>query len=206
MGDWLESSKVLEKFQPLMEKGMKAEAAAFADASLALISVFDLIPGMGMASGDMVKNAKTVQDLAKDGTVTLEALVESETAGCDAKKLKKIADDGKTASCALLWLARALNFIIVLMDTLMKESTKKLSDCVLAGYEVSLKPHHGMIIRGTFSVAVKAAPNREDFIKKLGPSEAEVFGKLEPEWPKLTALVTEIRAFLKAKDASAFKD
>jgi hypothetical protein len=190
-----------------MDKGENADAKAFAEASLKLISVFDLIPGMGMASGDMLKNAKTVLAKAEAAPgATLAKLVEDETAGLDAKALGKLAGDGKTASCALLWLGRALFFIIVLMDTLVKEKGKKMSDCVLAGYEVSLKPHHGMMIRGTFSVAVKAAPNRDDFIKKLGENEEKVFGVLEPEIPKLKTLVTAIRGYLKSKDGKAFCD
>ena len=50
-------------------------------------------------------------------------------------------------------------------------------------YENSLKPHHGMVIKGTFSVAVKAAPNREDFMKKLGPDEASHLPKMAATFP-----------------------
>jgi len=181
-------------------------AKEFAEASLALISVFDLIPGMGMASGDMSKNATTILKAGEaDAAKTLEAIVDAELAGADAKKMGKIAGDGKTVSCALLWLGRALCFVIKLMDVLMKEKGKKLSDCVLAGYEVSLKPHHGMIIKGTFNVAVKAAPNRDDFIKKLGDSEEEVFKALGEVWPQLSACVEGVQGYLSSKDAAAFK-
>lgn len=92
----------------------------------------------------------------------------------------------------------------------MKEGTKKLSDCVLDGYAVSLKPHHGMIIKGTFSVAVKAAPSRDDFIKKLGSSEEEVFGTLkgapgDEVWDKLSALVDGMQDFLKKTNETHLK-
>lgn len=161
---------------------------------------------MGIASGDMSKNATTILKAGEaDATKSLKDLVDAELAGCDAKKMGKIAGDGKTVSCALLWLGRALCFIVKLMDELMKEKGKKLSDCVLAGYEVSLKPHHGMMIKGTFSVAVKAAPNRDDFIKKLGDSEEEVFKALGAMWERLSACVSGVQTFLKDKDAAAFK-
>jgi len=204
-GNWLSESQVLEKFEPCLGKGADADALQFANASLALISVFDLISGMGMASGDMRGNAETVKKLAeaKPGS-TLGALINGECDGKEVKALKAIAGDGKTASCALLWLARALNFILKMLDELMKDKTKKMSDCVLAGYEVSLKPHHGFIIKKTFGAAVMAAPTRETFIAKLGPSEEEVFSKLGGKSDALKTLVTAMSDFLKSKDAALF--
>ena len=124
----------------------------------------------------------------------------------DAAGLKKIAGDGKTVSCALLWLARALNFIIKMLEELIANPGKKLSDCVLAGYEVSLKPHHGMMIRTTFSVGVKAAPYRDAFVAKLGPSEEEVFGAIKGKQADMSELVKSVQGYLKTKDPTIFAD
>lgn len=200
---WLAESEVLEKFDKCAGLGAETDASAFADASLALISVFDLISGMGMASSDMKGNANTIKSLAANGG-TLAALVNAETDGKDAKELGKLAGNGKTAACALLWLGRALNFILKMLNVMMNDTSKKMSECVLAGYEVSLKPHHGMMIRGTFNMAVKAAPARATFIGKLGPSEEEVFGKLQAKIEGIATLVTSIQDFLSSKDAKAF--
>jgi len=205
MAGWLKDSNVIALFKECTGGGMACDAVKFADASLALISVFDLISGMGVASGDMKGNANTVKTLAqgKPGS-TLQSLVDDECAGKSSGELKKIAGNGKMATCALLWLGRALNFILKMLDELMKEKTKKLSDCVLAGYEVSLRPHHGMMIRGTFSVAVKAAPYRADFIAKLGPDEETVFKELGDALPELTELLKKLQDMLVSKDASLF--
>merc|ERR1719240_1446815 len=101
-GDWLATSQTLQKFgaisQACANKGEDADAVAFAEASLALISVFDLINGMGMASGDMMGNANTIKTLANGNT--LLGLIEKECAGQEQKALKKISQDGKTATCA----------------------------------------------------------------------------------------------------------
>ena len=77
------------------------------------------------------------------------------------------------SSCARL-PRRALIFIEKLLQTYMEQQDKSLKDCTLAGYEVSLKPHHGMIVRGTFTMCVKACPKREDFTKMLDPDPASV--------------------------------
>ena len=66
--------------------------------------------------------------------------------------------------CALLWLARVLYFILKLLEPLCDDPKMELSKCVLVGYDVSLKPHHGMIVKCTFSVAVKAASSRTTFM------------------------------------------
>ena len=203
MAGWLETSGVLPKFDVCIGKGLDTPGGEFYEASEALISVFDLISGMSMASGDMRKNAVTIQKLSAGGT-TLKALVEAECAGKSEKELKKIAGDGATASCALLWLARALNFVIKLLDVMIEDKTKKLSDCVMAGYEVSLKPHHGFMVKGTFTVAVKAAPSREAFIAKLGPSEEKVFADIGAKLPAMKSLISSIQDFLVSKDAKHF--
>jgi len=206
MSGWLAESQVLEKFESSLGKSQGADAKEFAEASLALISVFDLITGMGLASGDMKGNANTILKAAtaKPGS-TLEALVDEETAGKSPKELSTISGDGTKVSCALLWLGRALAFILKMLDVLQTEKGKSMSQCVMAGYEVSLRPHHGMMIRGTFSVAVKAAPNRETFIAKLGPSEEDVFAKIGAKSEALNALVSGIQKYLESKDATSFK-
>ena len=57
---WLADSQVVGKWAAL-EKEDPIPALAFAEASLSLISVFDLINGMGTPKGDMVGNAETVK-------------------------------------------------------------------------------------------------------------------------------------------------
>lgn len=190
---WLESSQVKEKFSALYGQGASADARGFAEASLSLISVFDLINGMGVASGDMRGNANTVLGLAttRPGS-TLEQLIDTECDGKHAAQLDVISNDGKTATCALLWLGLALNFILKMLRELIDNPMKALSECVYAGYEVSLKPHHGMLIRSTFGVAVNAAPSRADFIAKLGPSEEAVFATLGEHLPALEELFDAI--------------
>ena len=209
---WLTTSDVVAKWLKVAADAKAAEngsiaAAGFADAATTLISVFDLISGMGMAKSDMDGNATTVKKAASDKT--LQALVDAECEGLDEKGLKKVAGDGTKVTCALLWLARALFFILKMLEPLVKEPSKRLSDCVLAGYEVSLKPHHGFIIRQTFSAAVMAAPSREKFMAKLGELEEGVLAELTKVMPHVEALLKAIRDFLLTKSPTilnAFDD
>lgn len=109
---WLDDSKVGDKWTALKAScdgaAGKVPATEFAEAALTIISVFDLISGMGVASGDMKGNADTVKSHGQKAAAgaTLQDLIEAEIAGKDAKAIGKIVGDGKTISCALLWLIR----------------------------------------------------------------------------------------------------
>ena len=86
-----------------------------------------------------------------------------------------------------------------MIQVLSSDRAMKLSDCVYKGYEAGLKQYHGMMIRGTFSVAVKAATTRENFLAKLDASEEAAFAKLDALIPDFAALLEGTQAFLKEK-------
>ena len=134
MPGWLAETSIVEKWLALAEHAkeegvlncttLKIPAAEFAAAAQSLISVFDLISGMGMAKGDMVGNATTVEKAAKAyaanprpiwgclrDPVALQDLIGEETEGLGEKALKSLSQDGKTITCALLWLARGLPLV-----------------------------------------------------------------------------------------------
>ena len=90
-------------------------------------------------------------------------------------------------------------FVKTMISTLSADRAMKLSDCVYKGYEAGLKQYHGMMIRGTFSVAVKAAPSREAFLAKLDASEDAAFAKIDALIPDFDALLTGMKAFLVEK-------
>jgi len=193
---WLTDSKVLEKWTRAAQLvDGKVPGAEFVEASQAIISIFDLISGMSIPKGDMEGNATTLgKNLAAGQTV--EACVEAELAGGN---LKKLIADGKTSTCALLWLSRALFFIHGLLLAMIADTSKSVKDCVLAGYETSLKPHHGFVTRNVFAVAVKAAPYRADFIAKVGPSDEAVMASFKEVMPEFEKVINSLSAFLKAK-------
>jgi hypothetical protein len=68
----------------------------------------------------------------------------------------------------------------------------------MSGYESTLKPHHGFVTRNVFSVAVKAAPYRKDFIAKLGESEDAVLTELGEAKKTFEATIGHLKGFLVA--------
>ena len=205
MPGWLETSGVVGEWVELGKGDLAAiPADKFGAAATTLIGVFDLISGMGMAKGDMDKNANTVKAAAEANSgKTLQELIDAECAGKTPKEIKKIAGDGKTTTCALLWLVRALYFILKLLEPLVSQPDLKLGECVGKGYEVSLKPHHGMMIKGTFSVALKAAPKRETFIAQLAESQEEAFKQINEVTPVVSKMLESLNSKLIATDADS---
>ena len=109
---WLDDSKVGDKWTALKAScdaaGGKLPAVEFAEAALTIITVFDLISGMGVASGDMKGNATTVKTHGSraGSKASIQDLIETEIAGLDAKGIGKLVGNGMTISCAMLWLIR----------------------------------------------------------------------------------------------------
>jgi hypothetical protein len=98
-----------------------------------------------------------------------------------------------------------LYFILKLLEPLCDDPKMELSKCVLVGYDVSLKPHHGMIVKGTFSVAVKAAPSRATFMAKLRPDETSTVAEIKKVTPVCAKLLDQINADLMAIHAIKLK-
>jgi len=197
---WIVSSDVKKLMKAAKDSaetlGTGVPGTEYIAAMKTVITIFDLIPGMSIASGDMKGNVtKMEKKLAEYSVDTLQKAVEKELAEKDIKANLKIDD---SACNALLWLTRALNFIKFLVEKLIecemgpdgkpvevdgkpKRKMNTLSTCIQHGYDNSLRPHHGMVVRGTFAVASKAAGvmGRESFLKKLDESDEAACASLE---------------------------
>ena len=106
MSGWLETSGVHAKWEAIAVTEEGVAGAEFVEAAKTIIGVFDLVLGSasGILKGDMLGNATTVGKLLEStGATTIQKLVEAELG---TKDLKKLVGDGKTATCAVLWLTR----------------------------------------------------------------------------------------------------
>ncbi|KAG9317982.1 het-c2 protein [Chiua virens] len=91
-----------------------------------------------------------------DKSTTLELLILNEQS-----ESKRPATDG------LMWLLRGLLFTHQALHTAQKEPDIELAKAFTKGYDASLKQYHNFIVKGIFSVAMKACPYRKDFYTKL---------------------------------------
>lgn len=61
----------------------------------------------------------------------------------------------------------------------MSNKSEELSESFTKAYEGSLRQHHNFIVKGAFSLAMKACPYRADFYAKMGSPPSKVEEELE---------------------------
>eukprot|EP00118_Oscarella_pearsei_P025819 m.308834 g.308834 ORF g.308834 m.308834 type:complete len:205 (+) comp44941_c0_seq1:18-632(+) len=151
------------KFLPVPENGRIA-TESFLDAAGEVVPFFDVLgpttfkPVKSDINGN-IKKLRAIFEKDKEKYSTLQGIVEAEIAEGTTQAKNSGTD-------ALLWLKRALQFIQVFLNKVL-EGEQDLSKCASAAYEASLKRFHGWIVRGIFSLAMKAVPYRKDFVKAL---------------------------------------
>ncbi|KAM0944001.1 putative glycolipid transfer protein [Dioscorea sansibarensis] len=79
-----------------------------------------------------------------------------------------------SSSCtnALLWLTRALDFIVELFRNLLEHPDWTMAQACTDSYGKTLKKWHGWIANTAFMMAVKLAPDRKKFLEVIrGPDD-----------------------------------
>lgn len=146
----------------------KIPVETFLNACRSIVPIFDLLgptlfsPVNKDIQGNINKiNKKYTSDSTK--FTTLQDMVLHEIEHKDEPKEIDATD-------ALLWLKRALDFISVFLKEFIK-SSHDLCSCANTAYTEALKPYHGWIVRGIFTVIVRAMPSRTSFIDALAPAK-----------------------------------
>jgi hypothetical protein len=183
---------------PITDAGV--DTLAFLKASEGLVGIFDLLgsTAFSVVQSDMRGNiAKVRTRYDKEPTLsdTLEKLVENE------KGEKK-----RTATEGLMWLLRGHSFTCKGLQNLQANPTEEVAAGFGKAYEVTLKPFHNFVVKGVFSVAMKACPYRADFFNKLkadpagGPpaSDEHTNESLNKSITALDSIVSRLQAFYKA--------
>lgn len=144
--------------------------AAFLSASYATTAVFNLLGSVvSSVSKDIESNAKKLEKATKAVSGqgrTLEQLIADEMAAAGGSATKA-AKEG-SALLALLWLARYLRLVEVMLRAMVRSPDKSLRDCIYEGYRASLEPHHNFLTRKALSAAILASPSRQFFYSRLG--------------------------------------
>jgi len=106
--------------------------------------------------------AKVRQHSENTKTDTIRQLVQVEI---DTKSTKVV----NSATDALLWLSRAVQFINVSMEKLAKDETMELKPAIEFGYEQVLSQHHNFFVRQAVYACFLALPYRKRFDELLFP-------------------------------------
>ncbi|KAF9233549.1 het-c2 protein [Melanogaster broomeanus] len=144
---------------PITDAGI--DTLAFLEAAEGVVLLFKLLqnPAFAFVINDLQGNIVKVRaryDSHPTQSTTLELLIQTEQ-----------SDKKRPATEGLMWLLRGLVFTHQALHNSQSKPDLELAKAFTQGYESSLSQHHSFVVRGLFSVAMKACPYRKDFYAKL---------------------------------------
>ncbi|KMT16590.1 hypothetical protein BVRB_3g048780 [Beta vulgaris subsp. vulgaris] len=85
----------------------------------------------------------------------------------------KTAKGSSSCTNGLLWLTRAMDFLVELFRNLLEQPGWSMSQACTDSYGKTLKKWHGWLASSSFSIAMKLAPDRTKFMEVLGGEAAK---------------------------------
>ncbi|XP_062159145.1 glycolipid transfer protein 3-like isoform X2 [Alnus glutinosa] len=129
-----------------------------------VLQVLDKIgPTMAVLRQDIHQNIQRLEIVHESDPSLYSNLVEI---------LKKEASEGNarkntSSSKAVVWLTRAMDFTLALLQKLATDPEQSMEEAVEESYNITLKPWHGWISSAAFKVALKLVPDNKTFTDLL---------------------------------------
>ncbi|XP_072984677.1 glycolipid transfer protein 1-like [Typha latifolia] len=111
-----------------------------------------------------------------------------------------------SSSCAngLLWLTRAMDFLVELFRNLIEHPGRTMSQACTDSYSKTLKKWHGWLASSSFTVAMKLAPDRKKFMEIIAGS-GDINADIEKFCTTFAPLLAENHKFLASKGLDDLK-
>ncbi|XP_022753656.1 glycolipid transfer protein 3-like isoform X2 [Durio zibethinus] len=161
----IEELSILAKVQPSdNHTAIHIPTKPFLHVCTLILQVLDKIgPTMAVLRQDIHQNMQRLEILWESDPAKYSNLIEM---------LKKEDSEGnrrKGTSCsrAFLWLIRSMDFMVALLQRLVKDPEQNIEQAVEESYNITLKPWHGWISSAAFKVALKLVPDNKTFISLL---------------------------------------
>ena len=106
-----------------------------------------------------------------------------------------------TATEALLWLTRGLDFTVQALRRNVDMPAEELCASFRHSYSRTLSKHHSFLVKPVFSAAMSATPYRKDFYAKLGDDQGRVSAELDTWLRALELRVGILNEFVARKEA-----
>ncbi|OWM70493.1 glycolipid transfer protein 1 [Punica granatum] len=116
----------------------------------------------------------------------------------------KTAKGSSSCTNGLLWLTRAMDFLVELFRNLLSHPEWTMSQACSDSYGKTLKKWHGWLASSSFSVAMKLAPNREKFMEVIGGS-GDIKADIEAFCVSFAPLLEENHKFLASVELDDLK-
>ncbi|XP_068654833.1 glycolipid transfer protein 1 [Aristolochia californica] len=107
----------------------------------------------------------------------------------------KTAKSSSSCTNGLLWLTRAMDFLVELFRNLLEHPDWTMSQVCNDSYNKTLKKFHGWLASSSFTIALKLAPDRKKFMEVLGDS-SDIQADMEKFCSTFSPLLEENHRFL----------
>ncbi|KAI4303975.1 hypothetical protein MLD38_039550 [Melastoma candidum] len=107
----------------------------------------------------------------------------------------KTAKASSSCTNGLLWLTRAMDFLVELFRNLISRQEWAMSQACTDSYGKTLKKWHGWIASSSFTVAMKLAPDRKKFMDVIGGA-GDINADMEKFCATFAPLLEENHKFL----------
>ncbi|KAL8530233.1 hypothetical protein ACS0TY_007328 [Phlomoides rotata] len=186
-------------FRPALEgmKDVKSENGVmltkqFLDVCKLILPVIDKFgAAMTIVKSDIGGNITRLENKYLSNPAKYEHLYSLVQEEVDAKTAKG------SSSCTngLLWLTRAMDFLVELFRNLLQHQDWAMSQVCTDSYSKTLKQWHGWLASSSFTVAMKLAPDRKKFLDVVAGS-GDVYGDIEKFCSTFSPLLEENHKFL----------
>lgn len=110
---------------------------------------------------------------------------------------EKMAKGSSSCTNALLWLTRAMDFLVELFRNLLEHPDWTMTQACTDSYTKTLKKWHGWIASTSFNVAMKLAPERKKFMEVIGGT-GDITSDMEKFCASFPELLQENHKFLQS--------
>ncbi|CAL0316709.1 unnamed protein product [Lupinus luteus] len=107
----------------------------------------------------------------------------------------KTAKSSSSCTNGLLWLTRAMDFLVALFRNLIDHEDWSMSQACTDSYTKTLKKWHGWLASSSFTVAMKLAPDRKKFMDVVGGT-GDINADIEQFCSAFSPLLEENHKFL----------
>uniref|UniRef100_A0A5B6ZG76 Glycolipid transfer protein domain-containing protein n=1 Tax=Davidia involucrata TaxID=16924 RepID=A0A5B6ZG76_DAVIN len=164
----------------------------FLDVCKQILPVIDKFgAAMALVKSDISGNIKRLENKYLSNPSEFNHLYTMVRAEVEAKTAKA------SSSCTngLLWLTRAMDFLVELFRNLLEHAEWTMSKACTDSYSKTLKKWHGWLASSSFTVAMKLAPDRKKFMDVIGGA-GEINLDIEKFCTTFSPLLEENHKFL----------
>ena len=153
------------------------EHASFVAACREFSLIYDRMGSfLAPAKKDMVSNLDTIAaGIARRGPHQIATIQDAIRYDVSNSLTFKHTKDRKGVSFGILWLVRALRFILQLLSNMGSQrfASSETKACAQDAYARAIKPYHGRLLSMTFGVMVSQVPARRKFIAAMSTRPGE---------------------------------